>query len=411
MADDQLSQDITDASSRSETELFRDAIQSSLANFTIQVSQVLDNKLGEIKEQLVSNKSLKSGSFFCNQNDQQLSGESAKVGSDRPAVDDYNTQHDTSSGCGAQHNREVDQDSVSVHAGDDDMTVSSHSEAETDLEGKIVKFVSMSSSSDRGNLSTKSVLNVLTQDLVDVEKFSPSVHPALAEIVSKVWTICLSQQKLKDKKDNFLRPNNIDSLVVKKCNEEIWSLNAGKMPHIRSNDIKLQSAQNTYIKATLPIIRLAHSLVSARENRVECKIDTEKALQECMDSLMLQAAAQSQLDNFRRDQFKAILPNDLRSLAADPNDGSKLLFGDNLDKRIQDIKSQSKIKSSLATNGHSKSSYRSSGSRENSHHLHKLKHHTKNFDSFPPHQKSPAWGCKHTKGGGFHQKEKHLIRG
>ena len=164
------------------------------------------------------------------------------------------------------------------------------------------------------------------------------------------------------------------------------------MPNIRSNDIKLQSAQNNYIKATLLIIRLAHSLVSARENPVECKLDTEKALQECMDSLMLQAAAQSQLDNFRRDQFKAILSNDLRSLAADPNDGSKLLFGDNLDKRIQDINAQSKIKSSLATNGHIKRSYRSSGSRENSHHLHKLEHHTENFNSFPPHQKSPAWG-------------------
>ena len=266
----------------------------------------------------------------------------------------------------------------------------------------------MSSSSDRGNLPTKSVLNVLTQDLVDIEKLSPSVHPALAEIVSEVWTACLSQQKLKDKKENFLRPDNIDSLVVKKCNEEIWSLNTGKMPHIRSNDIKLQSAQNTYIKATLPIIRLAHSLVSARENPVECKIDTRKALQECMDSLMPQAAAQS-LDNFRGDQFKAILSNDLRSLAADPNDGSKLLFGDNLDKRIQDINAQSKIKSSLATNGHSKSSYRSSGSSENSHHLRKLEHHTKNFNSFPTHQKSPTWGKQAHKRRRIFTKKKNTL--
>ena len=131
---------------------------------------------------------MKSGSYFCNQNDEQLSGESAKVDRDRPAVDDYNIQHDTSSGCSVKRNREVDQDSISVHAGDDDMTVSSQCEAETDLEGKLVKFVSTLSSSDRGNFSTKSVLNVLTQDLVDVEKLSPSVHPALAEIVSKVWT-------------------------------------------------------------------------------------------------------------------------------------------------------------------------------------------------------------------------------
>ena len=189
------------------------------------------------------------------------------------------------------------------------MTVTSQSEAETDLEGKIVKFVSISSSSERGNLSTKSVLNVLTQYLVDVEWLSPPVHPALAEIVSKVWTTCLSQQKLKDKKENFLRPDNIDPPVVKKCNEGIWPLNTGEMPHIRSDDIKLQSAQNTCIKATLPIIRLAHSLVSARENPVECKIDTEKELQDCMESLMLQATAHSQLDTFRRDQFKAILSN------------------------------------------------------------------------------------------------------
>ena len=161
MADDQPLQDIIDASSRSETELFKDAIQSSLANFTIQVTQALDNKLGEIKEQLVSNKSLKSGSYFCNQNDQQPSGDKAIVDSDRPAVDDYNIQHDTSSGCGVLRNREVDQDSISVHAGDDDMTVQLKHEAETDLEDKIVKFVSISSSSDRGNLSTKSVLNIL----------------------------------------------------------------------------------------------------------------------------------------------------------------------------------------------------------------------------------------------------------
>ena len=201
---------------------------------------------------------------------------------------------------------------------------------------------------------------------------------------------------------------------MKKCNEEIWSLNTGKMPHIRSNDIKLQSAQNTYFKATLPIIRLAHSLVSARENPVECKIDTEKALQECMDSLMLQAAAQLQLDNFRRDQFKAILPNDLRSLAADPNDGSKLLYGDNLDKRIQDINAQSKIKSSLATNGHSKSSYRCSGSRGNSHHLHKLEH--QNFinlhklQQLLPSPKMPRLGEASTqKEAGFIKKKNTLL--
>ena len=90
MADDQPLQDIIDASSRSEIESIKDAIQSSLANFTIQVTQVFDNKLGEIKEQLVSNKSLQSGSYLCNQNSQQPLGERAKVDSNKSVVDDYN---------------------------------------------------------------------------------------------------------------------------------------------------------------------------------------------------------------------------------------------------------------------------------------------------------------------------------
>ena len=187
MDDDQLLQDVIDAPLRSDAELIKDAVQSSSANFTIQVTQVLDNKLGEIKEQLVSSKILKSGSYFCNQNGQQPPAKRARVDTDRPVVDDYNTQHDTYSSCHVQRNHEVNQDSISVHVGDDDMTVTSQSEAETDLEGEIVKFVFKPSSSERGNLSTKSVLNVLTQDLVNVNScLLPFIHLALAEIVSTV---------------------------------------------------------------------------------------------------------------------------------------------------------------------------------------------------------------------------------
>ena len=102
------------------------------------------------------------------------------------------------------------------------------------------------------------------------------------------------------------------------------------------------------------------------KNPVECKTDTEQALQDCIDSLMLQAAAQSQLDNFCRDQYEAIMPNELRPLACDPKDGSKLLFGDNLDKRIQDINAQSKTQNSLTTNSQGKSLHRSSRVMENS---------------------------------------------
>ena len=91
--------------------------------------------------------------------------------------------------------------------------------------------------------------------------------------------------------------------------------------------------------------------------------------------------------------------------------GSKLLFGDNLDKRIQDISGQSKIKSSLASNGQGKISYSPSGGRENSHHLHKREHYTKIFNSFPSHQKSSRLGEATTqKEMGFTEKKITLLQ-
>ena len=103
-----------------------------------QVTWVLDNKLGEIKEQLISDKSLQSGSIRMANSPQQKELWLTVI------VDDYNTQHDTHSGCHVQRNR---QDIISAHEGDDDMTVTSQSEVEIDLEGEIVKFVSKPSSS------------------------------------------------------------------------------------------------------------------------------------------------------------------------------------------------------------------------------------------------------------------------
>ena len=123
------------------------------------------------------------------------------------------------------------------------------------------------------------------------------------------------------------------------------------MGHFKASDLKLQGAQGTQIKATLPIVRLANNLLSARDGKASN--DTEAAIQDCLEHLVL--TAQSQIDQYKRDQFKVLLPNDLRSLASDPKDGSKLLFGDKLEKIIQELSAQSKLKASLRQGETSKS--------------------------------------------------------
>ena len=88
-------------------------------------------------------------------------------------------------------------------------------------------------------------------------------------------------------------------------------------------------------------------------------LDTEAAIQDCMEHLVLTSAAQSQIDQYRRDQFKVLSLNELRSLVSDPKDGSKLLFGDNLGKGIQELTAQSKLKAFLRQVEISKSYVRS----------------------------------------------------
>ena len=78
-----------------------------------------------------------------------------------------------------------------------------------------------------------------------------------------------------------------------------------------------------------------------------------------MEYLLLTSAAQSQIDQYRRDQFKVLLPNEFRPSASDPQDVSKLLFGDNLEKRVQKLTAQSKFKASLRQGEISKSYARS----------------------------------------------------
>ena len=117
------------------------------------------------------------------------------------------------------------------------------------------------------------------------------------------------------------------------------------MGQLRAFDLKLQGSLGTQTKTTLPIVRLENNFCYVRDGKAS--LDTEAAIQDCIENLVLTSAAQSQVDQHRRDQFKILLPNDLRSLASDPKDGSKLIFDDNLEKRIQERTAQYKLKASL----------------------------------------------------------------
>ena len=121
------------------------------------------------------------------------------------------------------------------------------------------------------------VFKILSEELDDSERYSSPVDNSLAKMVTKIWNSSSLNDKLKARKDEFLRPENTEALCVKKCNEKIWSVRSGRIGQFRAFDLKLQGAQGTQVKATLPIVRLANNLLSVRDGKVS--LDTEAAKQ------------------------------------------------------------------------------------------------------------------------------------
>ena len=123
------------------------------------------------------------------------------------------------------------------------------------------------------------VFKILSQELDDSEQYSSPVDNCLAKMVTKIRNSRLPNDKHKARRDKFLRPENIEALCVKKCSEEIWSMWSGRIGQFRAFDLKLQGAQGTQIKATLPIVWLANNLLSVRDGNMS--LDTEAVIQDC----------------------------------------------------------------------------------------------------------------------------------
>ena len=70
---------------------------------------------------------------------------------------------------------------------------------------------------------------------------------------------------MKDKIRVYARPTNCSSLVVKKCNKEIWQDNLTSKD--RAKDLRFQKIQIAVIKGTIAITQVTSDLVKLKNNR------------------------------------------------------------------------------------------------------------------------------------------------
>ena len=98
------------------------------------------------------------------------------------------------------------------------------------------------------------------------EGLGESAHQTLANIPETVWQSPQSYEKMKDKMKIYARSENCSSLVVKKCNKEIWQ--AYLTSRDRAKDLRFLKIQTAVLKGTIAITQVTSDLVKLKNN--EC---------------------------------------------------------------------------------------------------------------------------------------------
>ena len=189
-----------------------------------------------------------------------------------------------------------------------------------------------------GDSDNASLLSAISSFLSCSQDTGPPIASGLAELVNGKFNAEYSVEKKKEILQKYKKPSNCDNVLVPKVNEEIW----GKLPaNAKRSDIRTSALQDTLVKVSSAIICTTDKLLEHREKKT---IPTYKALiNPLLDSVALLGHVCTELSYKRRDALKPFLHQDFRSACARSRKPGKLLFGNDLAKTLQELKTTNKI--------------------------------------------------------------------
>ena len=164
----------------------------------------------------------------------------------------------------------------------------------------------------------------------------PPITPQLAEIIDKRWSTRLSDAKQKEKLDKYTRRENCERLLVPRVNAEIWEKIDQKT---RQQDLRASVTQKALIKMGA-ILAKSTELLLQSENKLS---DTDLLITMNTDALALLGHTMSDLSQRRRDAIRPHSNKDYGSLCASQVPVTTLLFGDDLQARLNNIRASNRI--------------------------------------------------------------------
>ena len=141
-------------------------------------------------------------------------------------------------------------------------------------------------------------------------------------------------------------------MAVKLVNKEICTVTVSD---IRTKDWALQKIQSTHNNMTSNVLQASSELDIIKDQwktivQVNPGIklpNLNTAIDKLKDSLKLAGRTNQKINDYRREAFKPSIPKNLTKLLEKPEENAKLLFGDNLKARMEEIKGDNSIKQEL----------------------------------------------------------------
>jgi len=189
------------------------------------------------------------------------------------------------------------------------------------------------------------VLKEIAQDLTSKEKFSMPINEQLSNIINDVWVSPPNKDTLAKKLELYGTPENCKALKVKRCNPEIWGplITSQK----RQKDLRDQNTQACISKSVVAIGSIADELLKNKNNKNMTVKDHREAcgklLKTTTDAIAMLSKSNANLNSLRRYSLVGGLDTTYQQLAKNVPENSELLFGEDLTKRLQVLKTNKQI--------------------------------------------------------------------
>ncbi|CAB3979217.1 Hypothetical predicted protein [Paramuricea clavata] len=188
-----------------------------------------------------------------------------------------------------------------------------------------------------------SLLSEIENGFSQEDDMGPAITEKRATIINKRWSEKLSDQKLKEKRDQYPRPDNCDRLVAPRINPEIWA----RIDHTAKQlDLRASTNQSNLAKAGVVVAKSTDKLLSLYQK--DSKPEYRELITLNTDALALLGHASCEMSQRRRETLKPHLNKEYTTLCASHVPVTSFLFGDDLQGQLTNIRATNKVSNTIS---------------------------------------------------------------